>query len=94
MYKILTIGLNNLYVVIKAEYLKFLYDKLKNEFLFVRDRIAKYYNKKLSTENQVVPSILTVSSAFSFAKIFISSKFEILREIIYIILCCYSFFCY
>ena len=46
MYKTLTIGLDNLYVVIKVEHLKFLYDKLKNEFSFVRDRMAKYYNIK------------------------------------------------
>src|SRR6266566_4576034 len=46
MYKTLTIGLDNLYVVIKVEHLKFLYDKLKNEFSFVRDRMTKYYNIK------------------------------------------------
>ncbi len=46
IYKILTIGLNNLYVVIKIEYLKFLYDKFKNEFSFVKDRMIKYYNNK------------------------------------------------
>ena len=38
--------LDNLYAVIKIEYLKFLYDKLKNEFSFVKDRITKYYNIK------------------------------------------------
>ncbi len=43
IYKILTIGLNNLYVVIKIEYLKFLYNRFKNEFSFVKDRIIKYY---------------------------------------------------
>ncbi len=46
MYKISTIGLDNLYTIIKAEYLKFLYNRLKNKLLFIRDRIAKYYNIK------------------------------------------------
>src|SRR6266699_304832 len=46
MYKISTIEPDNLYVVIKVEYLKFLYNKIKNELLFVRDRMAKYYNIK------------------------------------------------
>ncbi len=46
IYKILTIGLDNLYIVIKVEHLKFLYNKLKNELSFVRDRITKYYNIK------------------------------------------------
>ena len=46
MYKISTIGLNNLYIIIKVEYLKFLYNKFKNELLFVKDRMAKYYNVK------------------------------------------------
>ncbi len=46
IYKILTIGPNNLYITIKIEYLKFLYDKLKNELLFVKDQITKYYNIK------------------------------------------------
>ena len=46
MYKISTIGLDNLYIVIKAEYLKFLYDRFKNKLLFVKDWIAKYYNDK------------------------------------------------
>ncbi len=36
------IGLNNLYVAIKAKYLKFLYDRLKNELSFVKDKILKY----------------------------------------------------
>ncbi len=40
------IGLDNLYVVIKVEYLKFLYDKFKNKLLFVKDWMAKYYNIK------------------------------------------------
>ncbi len=52
IYKILTIRLNNLYIIIKVEHLKFLYDRLKDELLFVRNRMAKYYNikrmKKLS----------------------------------------------
>ncbi len=46
MYKILTIGLDNLYTVIKVEYFKFLYNRFKNELSFVKDRIAKYYNIK------------------------------------------------
>src|SRR6266699_4113883 len=46
MYKIPTIRLDNLYVVIKAKHLKFLYNRFKNEFSFVRNRIAKYYNIK------------------------------------------------
>ncbi len=28
------------------KYFKFLYDKFKNELLFIRDRIIKYYNIK------------------------------------------------
>ncbi len=46
MYKIPTIRLDNLYTVIKVEYFKFLYDRLKNELLFVKKRMAKYYNIK------------------------------------------------
>ncbi len=46
MYKISTIELDNLYVVIKIEYLKFLYDRLKNNLSFVKDRMVKYYNIK------------------------------------------------
>jgi len=46
IYKIPTIGLDNLYVAIKVEHLKFLYDKLKNEFLFIKNRMIKYYNIK------------------------------------------------
>ncbi len=50
------IGLNNLYIIIKIEYLKFLYNKLKNELSFVKDRITKYYNvkkmKRLSFEKR------------------------------------------
>ncbi len=46
MYKISSIRSDNLYVVIKAKYFKFLYDKFKNELLFVKDRITKYYNIK------------------------------------------------
>ncbi len=40
------VGLNNLYIAIKVEYLKFLYDRLKNELSFVKNRITKYYNIK------------------------------------------------
>ncbi len=46
MYKILTIRSNNLYTAIKVEYLKFVYDRLKNELSFIKDRIVKYYNIK------------------------------------------------
>ncbi len=46
MYKTPTIGPDNLYIIIKIKHLKFLYDKLKNEFSFVKDRMAKYYNIK------------------------------------------------
>ncbi len=46
IYKILTIGLDNLYVIIKIKYFKFLYDKLKNKLSFVKDRMIKYYNIK------------------------------------------------
>ncbi len=46
MYKTLTIRPDNLYTIIKIEYFKFLYDKFKNEFSFVRNRIVKYYNIK------------------------------------------------
>ncbi len=40
------IGLDNLYITIKIEYFKFLYNKLKNEFSFVKNRISKYYMLK------------------------------------------------
>ncbi len=46
IHKIPIIGLDNLYVVIKIEYFKFLYDRFKNELLFVKDRMTKYYNIK------------------------------------------------
>ncbi len=46
MYKIPTVGPNNSYAVIKVEHFKFLYNRFKNEFSFVRNRIAKYYNIK------------------------------------------------
>ncbi len=32
--------------MIKVKYFNFLYDRFKNEFLFVRDQIVKYYNIK------------------------------------------------
>ena len=44
IYKISTIGPDNLYIIIKVEYLKFLYDRFKNEFSFVKNQITKYYN--------------------------------------------------
>ncbi len=50
MYKISTIGSDNLYTVIKVEHFKFLYDRFKNELLFVKDRITKYYNIKRMKE--------------------------------------------
>jgi len=46
MYKISMIGLDNLYIIIKVEHFKFLYDRFKNELSFVKDRITKYYNIK------------------------------------------------
>src|SRR6266566_5019255 len=46
IYKIPIVGLDNPYTVIKVEYLKFLYDKLKNELSFVKDQMTKYYNIK------------------------------------------------
>ena len=46
VYKTSTIRPDNLYAAIKIEHLKFLYDRLKNELSFVRDRMAKYYNIK------------------------------------------------
>ena len=46
MYKTSIVGLNNLYIAIKAKYLKFLYDRFKNELSFVKDRVVKYYNIK------------------------------------------------
>ncbi len=42
----LIIRLDNLYVIIKVEYFKFLYDKFKNKLLFIKDWIVKYYNDK------------------------------------------------
>ena len=45
---------NNLYVVIKIKHFKFLYNRFKNEFSFVKDTMIKYYNikrmKRLSFE--------------------------------------------
>ena len=46
IYKISTIGLDNLYAAIKTKHLKFLYNRLKNELSFVKDQMAKYYNIK------------------------------------------------
>ena len=40
------IGPNNPYIIIKIEYFKFLYNKFKNELLFIKSRIMKYYNIK------------------------------------------------
>src|SRR6266699_2422815 len=46
MYKIPIVRLNNLYTIIKAKYLKFLYNKFKNKLLFIKNRMTKYYNIK------------------------------------------------
>src|SRR6266566_1448149 len=46
IYKISTIRLDNLYIIVKIKYFKFLYDRLKNELSFIKDRIVKYYNIK------------------------------------------------
>src|SRR6266699_2142609 len=46
IYKISMIGLDNLYVIIKVEHFKFLYNRFKNELLFIKDQITKYYNIK------------------------------------------------
>ncbi len=46
IHKISTIELDNLYITIKIEHFKFLYNKLKNKFSFVKNRIVKYYNIK------------------------------------------------
>ncbi len=40
LYKISIIEPDNLYITIKAEHLKFLYNRLKNELSFVRNRIT------------------------------------------------------
>ena len=37
---------DNLYTVIKVKHFKFLYNRFKNEFSFVKNRITKYYNIK------------------------------------------------
>jgi len=51
--------------------------------------------KKRCTNDIPNPNISTldISSTFSLAKTSISSRFEILREIVYVILCHYNFFC-
>ncbi len=46
IYKIPTIGLNNLYITIKAKYIKFLYNRFKNKLLFIKNQMTKYYNVK------------------------------------------------
>ncbi len=46
MYKISTIKSDNLYTAIKVKYLKFLYNRLKNELSFIKNRMTKYYNIK------------------------------------------------
>ncbi len=56
IYKISTVGLDNLYIVIKVKHFKFLYNRFKNELSFVKNRMVKYYNvkrmKKLSFEKR------------------------------------------
>ncbi len=56
IYKIPTVGLNNLYATVKIEHLKFLYNRFKNKFSFIRNRMVKYYNikriKRLSFEEE------------------------------------------
>ena len=56
IHKTSTIRLDNSYAAVKIEHFKFLYDKFKNKVLFIRSRIAKYYNikriKKLSFEKR------------------------------------------
>src|SRR6266566_1984287 len=46
IYKTPIIRPDNLYIAIKTEHFKFLYNRFKNELLFIRDRLAKYYNIK------------------------------------------------
>ncbi len=46
MYKISTAELNNLYIIIRVEYLKFLYNRFKNELLFVKNQMTRYCNIK------------------------------------------------
>ncbi len=46
IYKIPTIGPDNLYITIKVEHFKFLYNKFKNELSFVKNRMTKYYDIK------------------------------------------------
>ncbi len=46
MHKTPTIGFDNPYIIIKVEHLKFLYNRLRNELSFIRNRISKYYNNK------------------------------------------------
>jgi len=43
IYKTSTIRPDNLYITIKVKHFKFLYNKLKNELSFVKNRIARYY---------------------------------------------------
>jgi len=51
IYKISTIGPDNLYTTIKVEHFKFIKKRLKNKLLFIKDRIAKYYNNKKMKES-------------------------------------------
>ena len=46
IYKTLTIGPNNPYIIIKIKYLKSFYKKFKNKLSFVKDQMIKYYNIK------------------------------------------------
>ncbi len=64
IYTTLTIGPDNPYVVIKVKYLKFLYNRFKNELSFVRNQIIKYYNIKKMKE----PSFEKRSKIYLFYK--------------------------
>ena len=50
IYKISIVRLDNLYITIKIKHFKFLYNRFKNEFSFVRYQITKYYNIKRMKE--------------------------------------------
>ncbi len=56
MYKIPTIGLDNLYTAIKTKHFKFLYNRFKNKLSFIKNQMVKYYDikriKRLSFEKR------------------------------------------
>src|SRR6266699_500688 len=70
IYKTLMVGPDNLYAIIKVKHLKFLYDRFKNEFLFVKDRIIKYYNIKRMKR----PSFEEGNKAYLFYKNIITKR--------------------